>query len=564
MKTKIKVLLISVLAFVLLLNLIQDEKQHMTTAYVSSTRSLSIKQNESLLLNKERLLDICKETNDMLSAAYEKGLQEEPGYWISTYPWFKLSCNQLVLSLQEDDRAARLNIDESTTSVEVTERAMDNDIFLYDNLSNRRMAKKLQKLKTGEKLRILAIGGSMTRGSVDNWKFPCEDVYQRAWPKKIQQVMEEKWGENSVEVINIALGGYNEDAWLSSMNFIVGYAPVDIILMESAVNDRGLYRTQKWDAERVAETSDVLLNLLMRIPGKPAVMSVELFTLSSSDKDDANTVCPGHVQFVNDPVLDFEQCFYCEFMWMPQTWRDTVRKKNSVARVSYRDAVWPVQSLPPNNLCQFWNGVNHPEVATHALVASTVVFHLFIIMETQEELATLSHDENAIITLPTVAMPDNACLEPTTSINAIQGNPIDQMNLPKDGSSCWIFRSDSRHKYGWICEFGMDGTTFGLSDSQTASSSRELMKGHKLNDYLTLKQEIHLGSDGKLIVTRLRSWDSRMAKADVWLSTQTGENVFEGDPVWTIDSSTDSDQAQRNVSIAVPWFTHIRKYHFKH
>lgn len=37
-------------------------------------------------------------------------------------------------------------------------------------------------------------------------------------------------------------------------------------------------------------------------------------------------------------------------------------------------------------------------------------------------------------------------------------------------------------------------------------------------------------------MSRLMSWDPRMAEADVWLSTLTGENVFEGNPVWTIDS----------------------------
>ncbi|GFH46410.1 predicted protein [Chaetoceros tenuissimus] len=162
--------LISCVAFFLLLNLIQDE-EHM--GHTGSTRSLSMKEkNQSLLLNKERILDICKGTNDMLSAAYEKGSQENPGSWISSFPWFELSCNQLILSLQEDDddRAARLNINESASSVEVIERAMEKDIFLYDNLSNRCMAEKLQKLKTGEKLRILAIGGSMTKG-MEDWPF---------------------------------------------------------------------------------------------------------------------------------------------------------------------------------------------------------------------------------------------------------------------------------------------------------------------------------------------------------------------------------------------------------
>ncbi|GFH46409.1 predicted protein [Chaetoceros tenuissimus] len=374
--------------------------------------------------------------------------------------------------------------------------------------------------------------------------------------------MEEKWGTDSVEVLNIAAGGYNEDAWLSSIDVIAGYTPVDIILMESVVNDRGIYRTQEWDAKRVAETSDVLLNILMRLPGEPSVMSVELFTVSSKEKDDAKTACPGRVQFVNDPVLDFEQCYYCEFMWMPQTWRDAARKKNSVARVSYRDAVWPVQSHPPNNLCQYWHGRWHPEVRTHSLVASTVVFHFSIVLEKQQELLALNQDENSVISLPNIELPDNVCLEPNTSMHTMQGNPFDPMDLLNDGSSCWIFRSDSKDKYGWICEFGMDGTTFGLNEEQT-ESSRELLMGRNPDDYLTLQQEIQLGNDGKLIVTRLRSWDSRMAKADVWLSTKTGENVFEGDPVWTIDSHSKYTTSSGNVSIAVPWFTNVREHAFK-
>ena len=72
----------------------------------------------------------------------------------------------------------------------------------------------------------------------------------------------------------------------------------------------------------------------MRLPGEPAVMSVELFTVSSKDEEDAKRDCPDHVKFVDDPVLDFKHCYYCDNMWFPQTWRDDGRKKNSVARVS--------------------------------------------------------------------------------------------------------------------------------------------------------------------------------------------------------------------------------------
>lgn len=551
--------IVSCVAFFLLLNLIQDEE---LMGHSGSTRSLSIKEkNKSLLLNKERLLDICKETNDMLSAAYEKGSKEAPDEWLDSYPFFELSCNQLVLSLQEDDddRAARLNIDESTTSVEVTERAMEKDIFLYDNLSNRRMAEKLQKLQSGEKLRILAIGGSMTTGEVDYKFMPIEDKRHLAWPQKIQQVMDEKWGEENVEMINIAKGGHNLDSWLSEWDYIAehAYTPVDIILMESAVNDQGEYHTQESDAKHIAEKSDVLLNLLMRLPGEPAVMSVELYRLGGAHIGDPQGHCGEHVKFVDDPILNIEHCYYCEQWWMPQTWRDAARKKNSVARVSYRDATWPVQAHPPSNLCQYWDGLSHPEAVTHSLVASTVVFHFSTVLEKQQELLALSHDENAVISLPTVEMPDNICEEPITSMRTAQGNSVDPMNLPNDGSSCWIFRSDSKDKYGWICEYGMDGTTFGLNEETTASE-RALSQGRPIDDYLHLQQEIQLGTGGKLILSRLMSWDPKMAEAEVWLSTVAGENVFEEDPVWTIDSNHEA-----STSIPVPWFTNLRKHIFK-
>lgn len=551
-----KVLFISCLAFFLLINLIQDDEEQNYISGYTSPRSLAAfkEKNNMMVLDKERVLDICKETNDMLSAAYAKGSKEEPKNWLSSNPFFELSCNQLVLSLQEDDddRATRLHIDESTTSVEVFERAMENDILLHDNLSNRRMAEKLQKLKTGEKLRILAVGGSMTLGVVDTLN--RVDLKNRAWPKKVQQLMDEKWDMNSVEVINIALGGFNEDAWLSTIDLVAGYAPVDIILMESAVNDQGHYHTQEMDAKRVAESSDVLLNLLMRLPGEPAVMSIELFSLSHADEDNANFICPGHVHFVNDPVLDFEQCYYCENMWMPQTWRDDARKKNSVARVSYRDAAWPVKAHPPTNLCQYWNGKKHPEIGAHSLVASTVVFHFLIVLEKQSELLALGRDEKKAITLPTVTLPENICLVPTTAIHAIQGNPFDQMNLPNDGSSCWIFRADALDKYGWICEIAMDGTNFGLN-KETTASSRELSHVDD-KDYFRLQQEIQLGSDGKLIVTRLVSWVDKMSEAEIWFSTPLEENVFEGDPTWDING-TGKD------SIPISWFTNLHKHTFK-
>ena len=212
----------------------------------------------------------------------------------------------------------------------------------------------------------------MTTGYID---FLNEGDFNRAFPRKLEQFMHQKWPASSVKVINLAMGGADEVTWLGSLDIVMEQEP-DIVLVESAINDYCNYDQQEFKADWVHQKSLTLLNILMNFPTKPSVISVELFRTASGNKNDAKKHCPGHVQTTDtDPT-----CFYCPQWWGPQTWRKQARKRNSVSLASYRDAVWPIQDQPPSNLCQhYWTGLSHPEVGIHAMVASTILFQFLVV-----------------------------------------------------------------------------------------------------------------------------------------------------------------------------------------
>ena len=153
-------------------------------------------------------------------------------------------------------------------------------------------------------------------------------------------------------------------------------------------------------------------------PGQPAVIVVELFRVAQKVESDARRHCSNNVMLLHDSTNNNETCAYCEQWWKPQDWREAAVERSSVARISYRDAVWPELEDPPNNLCQYWYGMSHPQVGTHVLVASTVLFQFLVVMEKYEELMgpLLS---NAVA--PVTDIGNYACLNPVSRYRAELG-----------------------------------------------------------------------------------------------------------------------------------------------
>lgn len=535
-------------------------------------------KGNDLIFTNDQLEKICNVTNAIVHKTHEESLQsqEESMHWKQTLPFFLLTCQELTRSLHTSTSTIH-TISSSSTALERNEDAIitsspkDNEslpalTMLDNNLSFQRLAQKLQTLQYDfidtnshhqRPLKIIVIGGSMTTGLVDIGRNDTLNPRNIAWPRKLELFMHQKWGNQSVQIINLAEGGADENTWIARMDVIMSYAPFDIVLVESAVNDQCDAKDQISKAKEVDSSSHILLKTLMKFPHDPAVISVELFRLAYTDLRDARRHCPGAEQQVKDGTASNQICTYCPQWWKPQEWRKKARERNSVAYASYKDAVWPELDHPPERLCQYWSGLSHPQAGTHALVASTLLFQFMAVLEKQDALVELANDTDNRIILEDVETSVNVCLKPISSFRALLEDPNDPMQLEahaqmQNRSSCWTFRADVRQKYGWICEESKNSTTALNYDVTNANINNSV---EPEQDYLHLRKELQIGGDGKVIISRLVSYDERMAVVQVWFShtvkypngTKTEENVFAGSPVWKVTS-----WSRQQISIPQP------------
>ena len=539
---------------------------------------------------------LCNETNDIVEKVKYRALQNATDAiaWKQSGPFLSLNCDQLTQSLPTTRYNNNEKITNNTASVDVAEIKIELD----HNLAMQRLSEKLSNLQlklehekstvtSDPSLKIVVIGGSMTTGFVNYSTVRNADVANVAWPRKLEHFMNQKWHASSVQVINLALGRANEDSWLGRLDVIMEYAP-DIILVESVVNDQSDYNKQIFAADHVNRTSHILLNLLMNFPTKPAVINVELFRIAHHNKHDANVHCQRHIK-----VVVGETCFYCEQWWKPQSWRKEARETNLVSSISYRDAVWLILSQPPKDLCQYWSGMSHPGPSVHEMVASTILFQFTIVMQKKEAFLELSRQkqnegggsENA---KPNVRsrqadIPDNVCLNHISSFCAVQGDLNDaflcdillgnfRSNEYTHANSCWKFQAGVRDKYGWICEKSRNRTTVNSSDVE--ANTQSISGGGGTTNFLHINQDqyphlykkVRIGNYRRVIISRLVSYDERMAMVQVWFSSPESEptinknhsNIFIGDPVWNINS-----WHKEKTSIPEPYTIQLSGLNFK-
>jgi hypothetical protein len=407
----------------------------------------------------------------------------------------------------------------------------------------------MQKLSlAADPFKIVVIGGSMTAGTID---FPHMIIKEIAWPHKLLNFMNHKWSNPSIEIINLATGGANEDYWIKNIDTVLDQEPIDVILVESALNDQCAFHQQASKEQYVNRTSNSLLNILMNFPSKPAVISVELFRTAYDNYGDAKSHCLNNVRETMDPALN-QSCYFCEQWWMPQDWRVSARERNSVSYISYRDGVWPDQHHPPNELCQYWSGLAHPKAGAHAMVASTVLFTFLLVDHKRDAMVKKFHELEQSIKIEPISADLGVCLHPVSSFRAIQGDPrdpMDTLSINSDKPSCWEFRADSKEKYGWICEVNRTSPLSNVNGQPLAPDSLDMQK------YVTI------GKKKLVIVSHLLSYDKTMARAAIWFSglgSNNTSNVFVGNPVWYVNS-----YHPERTSVPEPFSIFLETYELK-
>lgn len=243
---------------------------------------------------------ICSESITIVNKVYAEksdSKNSEQTYWSQDVPSIFLDCNQLARSLQI-----------TPTSKNSTE---NDEYEITPTISLLRLARKMRKLdvshESREPFKIVVIGGSMTTGIVDVGKRKDPKI---AWPYKLANFMSEKWPQKQIEIINLAKGGANEETWLGNLDVIVDQSPIDVILVESAVNDQCDYNNQVKKAAEVNRTSRLLLNILSQSFADAAVFSVELFRTAYNNASAAHLHCKNHVGQMFDPSLN-QTCYWC-------------------------------------------------------------------------------------------------------------------------------------------------------------------------------------------------------------------------------------------------------------
>ena len=207
-----------------------------------------------------------------------------------------LHCDQLVRSLPNITWWYPTS---TASSMAVDSRSSSSNKRLFHLFHKNNLA-VVSRLNRGEPVKIVVIGGSMTAGDRDDIHFASqEEAKEGAWPRKLELLLRQFWPKSLITVENLARPGWSQNHWLSSFHVITQQiAPFDLMLAEFAVNDQCDYDEQEVCRKNSNETSHILLNNLLSLPNKPAVMLVEMFRLAFDSEDDAEEHCGEHRQVI--------------------------------------------------------------------------------------------------------------------------------------------------------------------------------------------------------------------------------------------------------------------------
>lgn len=362
-----------------------------------------------------------------------------------------------------------------------------------------RLAEVISRLEapgdTKKHIQILVIGGSMTAGHEAG-------DHPGAWPRKLEIMLQALWGPESISVANIARPGGEYNYWMQNFARIVEFGHFDILIGDFAVNDQVDYDKQNERAMALNTTQYSLLNLLVHLPFRPAVLLVETFRTAGTHEGDANFHCGAHRKKVGAQWL-------CPQWWMPQTWREQAVRYNSVPIVSYRDAVWPLHDEPPADIGYYWDGLSHPRFNSHVMMAEALLFGFLAVRRNVGVL--LNNYESSDFHVPILPPLHDICVNPTTKYLTEIGNN-DTSRFPgrnnPTGSHCWQYRTDSRNKFGWIAETSKKSTPCAAA-----------------NHSALFQVNMDVGESGIVILSYLVSYDERMASARVWIVDESGESL---------------------------------------
>jgi hypothetical protein len=215
--------------------------------------------------------------------------------------------------------------------------------------------KVMSKLATGEKIKILIIGGSVTYGA------DLQDRMGQRWSTYFTQLLNSGWYSGGLEIVNIGVGACNVDVWMYKVSQM---SDADLVIVDLTVNDQG------FDLQALPHLYRTFVQLIDDQPNHPALLFHQAFRTANHDYNDINKHCPeeqSHGTCCNG-------FYFCKRWWDMQDFVGIALNRLGVPFMSYRDLIWPSYENPPGTLDIWWNGMSHPDYKAHRMIAKLLAF----------------------------------------------------------------------------------------------------------------------------------------------------------------------------------------------
>lgn len=390
-----------------------------------------------------------------------------------------------------------------------------------------------QKLFTAKNpLQIFVVGGSATVGN------ELLDPTNERWSARLSEYLSsaEGWYEGPpINVTNVAVSGCDVTCWYPMVAAALDLA--DVVMVDLTVNDQ-YFR----DLSVLPRAYAGLVELLYALPKRPALLFVTTFRTANRNVDDMRKHCG------NDTASQGGCCggyYWCKRWYDMHDGAVTVLEQQGIPYISYRDLVWPDYGNPPADLTYYWNGLSHPDMNGHQLIAKAVAY-----MFMRQVNAAI---EKTIGALPGAEVCKDTSPPPLLFERTFAGalsRPLTQMLATDSPSSkkvftfsapvpaAWSFYNDTGTKYGWILEPDVAGLVESCGIAESISSrmagNDSLLSCEAAVTTTTLTVPLTLSSSRVVVISYLRSYKPHMGSVVVWVDGDRLNNV-------TLDGHWDSN-----------------------
>ena len=171
--------------------------------------------------------------------------------------------------------------------------------------NSERLKNAFKKAKSGQKITVAFIGGSITEGTGAS-KTTCYSALVSKW-------FEGTFGAQNVKYVNAGIGTAGSLFGVHRVdNDVLSYNP-DVVFVDFAVNDKGK------NPELEQATFDALIQKVYNSSSKPAIISIAMATKTKwNNESDESDICRNY----EIPMLSFSKYIHATILVGKYTWKD--------------------------------------------------------------------------------------------------------------------------------------------------------------------------------------------------------------------------------------------------